>query len=227
MEKKQLTQRLQKRLHDLRELSLLDAKRSFLSLFRRTKPSRFKRPKRKKAVSHRSRYELAYLADLKEAWQEILTWESLVTLGAIWNRSLLHHIMPRGWALLGGVGHVTSLYGPRRNPIGEGIEFHAGVDFAYAKGTPIIATAPGVVLRAVNTPKSGYGNFVQLHHGLGYTSLYAHCQSILVKEGDYIERGQIIGRLGNTGRATGDHLHYEIQLGYSKASNPLPYVKLE
>ena len=176
---------------------------------------------------HRSRYELELLLPLQREMRELVRYRMPFIFQTLWNRLTIHYLMPRGWALLGGVGHVTSIYGMRRNPLEEGNEFHSGVDFAYIAGTPIIATAPGIVIRAVNEPKSGYGKFVQLHHGLGYTSLYAHCQSVVVNEGQQVERGQVIAYLGRTGRVTGEHLHYEVQLGWAQATNPLPFIKLK
>ncbi len=176
---------------------------------------------------YRSRYELDLLVPLRRDVESLVLRQSPYIFRPIWNRILIHHLMPRGWGLAGGVGYVTSLYGNRRNPIGSGSEFHSGVDFAYVSGTPIIATAPGIIIRALRTPKSGYGKFVRIHHGFGYTSLYAHCQSLAVKEGDYVKRGQVIAYVGRTGRVTGEHLHYEIQLGLDQAINPLPYIKLK
>ena len=176
---------------------------------------------------YRSRYELDILLPLKKEVNYLISRHIPYIFQPIRNRIVIHHLMPRGWGLAGGVGYVTSLYGNRKNPIGPGTEFHSGVDFAYFSGTPIIATAPGTVVRALRIPKSGYGKFVRIHHGFGYTSLYAHCQRLAVEEGEYVERGQVIAYVGRTGRVTGDHLHYEIQLGLDQAINPLPYIRLK
>ena len=176
---------------------------------------------------HRSRYELKYLIPMKRVMGELINYRIPFTFRPIWNRITIYHITPRGWGLAGGVGHVTSLYGNRKNPMESGSEFHSGIDFAYKEGTPIIATAPGYIIRAVKLIKSGYGKHVVIHHGFGFTSLYAHCKEVTVDEGDFVERGDIIALLGKTGRTTGHHLHYEIQIGYDKPTNPLPYVKLK
>jgi murein DD-endopeptidase MepM/ murein hydrolase activator NlpD len=123
------------------------------------------------------------------------------------------------------------MFGSRPNPFGGTDtgprESHSGVDFASAPGTPIVATAPGIVIRAMENTTQGYGKHVRLHHGLGYTSLYAHCRELAVTEGEYVKRGQVIGYLGRTGRATGNHVHYEVQLGADVAIDPMEYIQLK
>ena len=180
-----------------------------------------------KPGEHRSRYELKLLIPLKRQVEKLAERQIPFILHPIWHRIVIHYIIPKGWVLLGGVGHITSLHGYRQNPMGEGREFHAGIDFAYSAGTPIVAAGPGIVIRAVNDSDSGYGKFVQIHHGFGFTSLYAHCQSLAVKERSIVKKGQVIAYLGQSGRTTGNHLHYEIQLGYALSSDPLPYVRLK
>ena len=180
-----------------------------------------------KPGTHRSRHELQFLRPLRQKMKELVHYQLPFIFRPIWNRLRIYHLTPRGWTLLGGIGHVTSLYGNRTNPIERGVEFHSGVDFAYSAGTPIIAAAPGYVMRAVRTPESGYGKYVRIHHGFGFTSLYAHCKDLNVEEGEFVERGQVIAYIGRTGRTTGDHLHYEIQLGLDTSTDPLPYVKLK
>ena len=178
--------------------------------------------------SYRARHSVEYLTVLKNRSVQVIDYQANIALRLIWNRMHINHIMPRGWALQGGVGSVTSVFGYRKNPLGlDEQEFHKGIDFAYAAGTPIIASASGIVTKAVSRPKSGYGKYVQIHHGLGYTSLYAHCSRIAVRENQFVRKGDVIAYLGRTGRTTGNHLHYEIQMGYDKASDPMPYVRLE
>lgn len=102
----------------------------------------------------------------------------------------------------------TSGFGLRRSPFGGGYEFHRGLDFVAAYGTPIHVTAPGVVQVAEFSP--GYGYHVIVDHGYGYRTLYAHLSKLAVTPGNRIERDRIVGYLGNTGRSTGPHLHYSV-----------------
>ena len=99
---------------------------------------------------------------------------------------------------------------------------HAGTDFAAAHGTPIYATADGVVIHA--GWQSGYGRLVKIQHEFGIETRYAHMSKIRVKKGQRVSRGQRIGDMGNTGRSTGTHLHYEIRVG-GKPVNPMIYIK--
>lgn len=150
-------------------------------------------------------------------------------LGMVWHRVYYQWILPRGRPLQPGVGGITSMYGPRPNPFnkaGEG-EFHNGVDFAAEVGTPLIATAPGVVVYAQHNPRAGFGKHIRIHHGFGIQTLFAHCDELFVHEGDRVERGQVVGTLGRTGRTTGAHIHYEVRYGIEKPVDPMPYVKLK
>lgn len=99
---------------------------------------------------------------------------------------------------------------------------HAGTDFAAPHGTPIYATADGVVIHA--DWQSGYGRLVKIQHEFGIETRYAHMSKIRVKSGDRVSRGQRIGDMGNTGRSTGTHLHYEVRVG-GKPVNPMIYIK--
>ena len=230
LEKKKLFDKIEKQLIHFHNKFSFQNKFSLEELIAATIPPQRQQPdalRKNKPGLHRSRYELEFLVPLRSKMKELISRQLPFIFRPIWNRLTIYHLTPRGWALLGGVGHVTSLYGSRENPIEPGKEFHSGVDFAFAAGTPIIATAPGYVIRAVHTPESGYGKYVRIHHGFGFTSLYAHCKELNVEEGEFIERGQTIAYIGSTGRTTGDHLHYEIQLGLDAATNPLPYVKLK
>ena len=99
---------------------------------------------------------------------------------------------------------------------------HKGTDFAAAHGTPIYATADGVVISA--GWGQGYGKLVKIQHAFGIETRYAHMSKILVKPGQRVSRGQQVGAMGNTGRSTGTHLHYEVRVG-GKAVNPMTYIK--
>ena len=117
----------------------------------------------------------------------------------------------------------TSGFGVRSDPFHAGAAMHPGIDLAGAYGTPVYATADGTVLRA-GWNSGGYGNLVELDHGRGITTRYGHMSAILVREGDHITRGQQIGRMGSTGRSTGNHLHYEVRID-GRAVNPIPFMK--
>lgn len=106
---------------------------------------------------------------------------------------------------------VTSGFGYRRDPITGGRRMHSGQDFAGSRGTPILATADGVVIEAGR--QSGYGNMVVIRHDFGFETRYAHLSSIAVREGQRVSRGDRVGGMGSTGRSTGVHLHYEIRVG--------------
>jgi murein DD-endopeptidase MepM/ murein hydrolase activator NlpD len=103
---------------------------------------------------------------------------------------------------------LSSEYGPRLDPFNLKQSFHSGLDFQSPAGTPIYATANGVVIKSTIDPS--YGRLASINHGDGYISRYAHAQELYVREGDKVARGQLIGLIGASGRATGPHLHYEI-----------------
>ena len=105
---------------------------------------------------------------------------------------------------------VTSPFGPREHPILGGTRMHNGVDLGVPEQTPVRAVAAGVVRRASNDDSNG--GIVILDHGRGVTTLYCHNDALLVSTGDRVLRGQVISRSGNTGRSTGPHLHYQLEL---------------
>jgi murein DD-endopeptidase MepM/ murein hydrolase activator NlpD len=118
----------------------------------------------------------------------------------------------------------TSGYGMRTDPVdGQGHRLHAGIDLAGPVGTPIYATADGTVLRS-GWNSGGYGNLVELDHGKSIATRYGHLSSISVQPGQRVRRGQVIGRMGSTGRSTGSHLHYEVRID-GRAVNPIPFMK--
>ena len=117
----------------------------------------------------------------------------------------------------------TSGFGVRSDPFHAGAAMHPGIDLAGSYGTPIYATADGTVLRA-GWNSGGYGNLVEIDHGRGITTRYGHMSAVLVRAGDHITRGQQIGRMGSTGRSTGNHLHYEVRID-GRAVNPIPFMK--
>jgi len=116
---------------------------------------------------------------------------------------------------------IASGFGYRIHPIYKTLRMHEGIDFTAPIGTPIYATGDGVVER-LKGKMSGYGKVIVIDHGYGYESLYAHMSKKIVKPGDKVKRGQIIGYVGNTGRSTGPHLHYEVRKN-KKPVNPAHY----
>lgn len=104
---------------------------------------------------------------------------------------------------------VASGYGYRIDPIYKTPRFHAGLDFTAPQGTPIYATANGVAKIAGNAG-NGYGNYVVINHGYGYETLYGHMYRVKVKVGQRVQRGEVIGYVGSTGKSTGPHCHYEV-----------------
>ncbi len=119
------------------------------------------------------------------------------------------------------VGIITDGYGPRLDPITRQPEFHPGLDISVAHGTPVCASADGVVVYADR--EGGYGKVVKVSHGYGYQTVYAHLSTMTVKQGQKVTRGQLVGKSGMTGRTTGPHLHYEVWKDGEK-QNPLHYI---
>lgn len=115
---------------------------------------------------------------------------------------------------------MASGYGYRRDPIYGTSKFHEGMDFSAPIGTPVYATGDGRVLSA--GWNSGYGNLIEIDHGYNYITRYAHLSEMLVRPGQTVHRGDLIGRVGNTGKSTGPHLHYEVRLN-GVPQNPVHY----
>lgn len=119
-------------------------------------------------------------------------------------------------------GRVSSGFGWRGNPFGTGgSEFHGGIDIAASYGTPIVAAASGTVTAAGYG--SGNGNYIYLSHGNGLVTKYLHASSLAVGSGTYVEKGQVIAYVGSTGRSTGNHLHFQIEV-YGSPTNPYNYL---
>jgi murein DD-endopeptidase MepM/ murein hydrolase activator NlpD len=108
------------------------------------------------------------------------------------------------------LNRIASGFGYRIDPVYKTIKLHAGLDFAAPQGTPIYATADGVV-KLSGFSDGGYGNHVVVNHGYGYETLYGHMVRIKVRPGQRLKRGEVIGYVGNTGKSTGPHCHYEVR----------------
>ena len=115
----------------------------------------------------------------------------------------------------------TSNFGIRSDPFRGTAAMHAGVDIPGPVGTPIYATADGVISHAGR--QGGYGNMIEVNHGRGIATRYGHLSKILVADNTRVTRGQLIGLMGSTGRSTGSHLHYEVRID-GHAVNPVPFL---
>lgn len=116
---------------------------------------------------------------------------------------------------------LSSGYGTRIHPVLGGRRGHTGVDLAAPTGTPVYATADGLVSRA--NWFSSYGNFISIEHGADLQTRFAHLSEIVVKAGEKVKKGELIGYVGSTGRSTGPHLHYEVRVD-GVAVDPSPYM---
>ncbi|MCO4769072.1 MAG: M23 family metallopeptidase [Deltaproteobacteria bacterium] len=137
------------------------------------------------------------------------------------DRSSLVNSHPSVWPVR---GWLTSRYGYRNSPHGEGRRLHAGIDIAAPRGTPVVAPSDGhVVFAGYHT---AYGNLVIIDHGYGLSSKYAHLSRLHVRVGQRIAAGNLLGRVGSTGRSTGPHLHFEIHQD-GVAVNPLRFLETD
>ena len=122
---------------------------------------------------------------------------------------------------IASVAQLSSTYGWRRHPIHTEPSAHEGLDFAAPFGTPILAASGGVVRTAAF--QGGFGNLIEIDHGDGLLTRYAHAKVLLVKKGDLVARGQLIARVGSTGLSTGPHLHFEVRK-HDKPQDPRAYL---
>ena len=144
-------------------------------------------------------------------------------LGALESIFMSHHITEES-ALAGRpieAGWLSSYYGIRTDPFSGKPTMHKGLDFAGAEGEPVIATGAGIVTWAAT--RYGYGELVEIDHGNGLVTRYGHNKSVKVKMGDVVTKGQSIALMGNTGRSTGAHVHYEV-IKQGQPQDPLPFV---
>lgn len=116
---------------------------------------------------------------------------------------------------------ITSRFGYRKDPFTGRIKPHKGLDFGARRGTSVTATADGVVVDAKRIPN--FGKTIVIDHGFGYETVYGHLQTFKVRPGSKVKRGQIIGTVGNTGRSTAPHLHYEVRVNKEQV-DPLDYM---
>jgi murein DD-endopeptidase MepM/ murein hydrolase activator NlpD len=135
------------------------------------------------------------------------------------NRKLHDEIRPGGRPVT--AGYISSRFGTRTDPFTGRHAFHKGIDFAGREGAEVVAVASGVV--SWSGERYGYGQLVEINHGNGYVTRYAHNVDNLVAVGDTVRRGQVIARMGDTGRATGPNLHFEVLLN-DRPVDPLTYI---
>ncbi len=136
------------------------------------------------------------------------------------RQSVLKETLPSIYPV--NVPYRSSSYGWRQDPFRGVRAFHSGLDFSAAHGEPIIATAGGIVVEASHG--RNYGKFITIKHGDGLETRYAHASKLFVKKGDLVNKKDIIALVGNTGRSTGPHLHYEIRLK-GRPLDPTNYIR--
>jgi murein DD-endopeptidase MepM/ murein hydrolase activator NlpD len=152
---------------------------------------------------------------IKDRERQLSVLESLIS-----TRNLSRQIVPGGRPVT--QGWISSYFGQRTDPFTGRNAYHRGIDFAGPAGSQVVAVASGVVTYAKD--RFGYGKTVEINHGNGYVTRYAHNQRVLVNPGDTIQKGQAIALIGSTGRSTGPHLHFEV-LKQGRAVDPMRFVR--
>ena len=162
-----------------------------------------------KPVSLKSNNNTDLITALDDSLQDVTAFKkSVEEVNVLWAKQLAWlHTLPTGTPIKGNY-NLSSGYGLRIDPFTQAMARHEGTDFAAPVGTPIVASAGGVVSRA--GWDSQYGNVVEINHAEGFKTRYAHASQILVRTGQTVKRGDVIAKVGNTGRSSGPHLHYEI-----------------
>jgi murein DD-endopeptidase MepM/ murein hydrolase activator NlpD len=163
--------------------------------------------------------DLTAMLDKAEGKLESRSSQLLALENIILSRSLNEAIRPEGRPV--AEGHISSYFGERQDPFDGTEAWHRGVDFAGALGSQVLSVAAGVITKS--EPHTGYGNLIEINHGNGYMTRYAHNARSLVRVGDMVVRGQPIALMGSTGRSTGPHVHFEV-LRNGQQINPLAFV---
>lgn len=156
----------------------------------------------------------ALAVDIRDREDELEVLEAVLGTQEYWESARL-----AGWPV--ERGWISSPYGRRVDPISGRMAWHTGIDVAGRRGSDVIAIAAGVVVYAGR--REGYGNMVEIEHGDGYVTRYAHQSELRVGQGDIVRRGDALGKLGSTGRSTGPHVHVEV-LKNGRHVNPATYV---
>jgi murein DD-endopeptidase MepM/ murein hydrolase activator NlpD len=164
----------------------------------------------------KTKQDIDYYEDIqKEKYEEL---QKYIIQSQSLNRNLRYSGGRLLWPTTSNL--ITSYFGYRVHPIYRTTRFHSGIDIGAPYGAPIYAAEAGKVILA--SYYDGYGNCIIIDHGDGVSTLYAHCSSIIVKVGQYVSKGQIIGYVGSTGNSTGPHLHFEVRINGNPV-NPLNY----
>jgi murein DD-endopeptidase MepM/ murein hydrolase activator NlpD len=133
--------------------------------------------------------------------------------------------IPSIWPIRGGIGHYSQYFGMGPDPFTGMPHMHTGIDIStYRQGDPIVATADGQIALIAYEP-NGYGNYIVIRHQHGFYTRYGHMLSFRVEAGQQVKQGDVIGYVGNTGRSTGPHLHYEVHIG-SDVVDPYKYLRI-
>ena len=151
------------------------------------------------------------------------SYDELVRLAKT-NEEKLQHIPGIQPVLNKDLRRMASGYGVRIDPVYRTKKFHAGMDFTANTGTDVYATGDGTV--TYSGWMQGYGNTIMIDHGFDYVTLYGHLSKTIAKKGDKVKRGSIVGLVGNTGKSTGPHLHYEVRFK-GKPQNPMNFYFLD
>ena len=163
-----------------------------------------------------------FIAALDEVAQQLSDRERQLNLLStfLMNSNLQEEVLPAGRPVKSG--WISSYFGKRTDPFTGKVGYHEGIDFAGKKGSDVVSVAAGVVSYAGG--RSKYGRTVEISHGNGYVTRYAHNQKNLVKVGDTVKKGDTIALMGSSGRSTGPHVHFEV-LRKGKVVNPLRYIR--
>jgi murein DD-endopeptidase MepM/ murein hydrolase activator NlpD len=152
--------------------------------------------------------------------------EPVKEIGSILNsQSGILSEIPSIWPVKGGIGHFTQFFGRGPDPFTGMSHLHTGIDIStYRQGDPIVATADGEVTLTAYEP-NGFGNYIVIRHKHGFYTRYAHMLSFRAQAGQQVKQGEVIGYIGNTGRSTGPHLHYEVHSSF-EVVDPFPYLNI-
>lgn len=154
-------------------------------------------------------------AQIRDRERQLSVLESMIS-----TRNLSRQVVPDGRPVL--KGWISSHFGYRTDPFTGRSAYHRGIDFAGPAGSQVVAVAAGVV--TYSKDRFGYGRTVEINHGNGYVTRYAHNQKALVQVGETVQKGQAIALIGSTGRSTGPHLHFEV-LKHGRAVDPMTFVR--
>ncbi|MCF6280947.1 MAG: M23 family metallopeptidase [Candidatus Polarisedimenticolaceae bacterium] len=165
---------------------------------------------------------VALMTDIESLDRQIDSREQQLSLleDLMMNQTLQDESLPAGRPI--NSGWTSSYFGMRNDPFTGRRAMHKGVDFAGKLDSDVVAVAGGVV--TVAEKRYGYGLLVEIHHGRGYVTRYGHNKNLLVEEGERVQQGQVISKMGSSGRSTGPHVHFEVMLN-GKQINPLKYIK--